>query len=190
MKNLWNFATQILHLVPKKNLKHVKGILKEFEEIEQSEEGFLASIILRILDYTKEEIGKEKKINKLLKNTNPIRQCQRNKENQPQKESSTLSSNKPGSIDPSKSQDIIPSNQKLLEGSLQEKHFNYSKEINSLGKNRSLIKNEAVILKHENEIEGEIYLPQSIKMYKVSHSLEGRPFKKLEMKDSFDHSST
>ncbi|MBW0470889.1 hypothetical protein O181_010604 [Austropuccinia psidii MF-1] len=137
MKNLWNFATQVLHLEPKKNLKHVKGILEEFEGIEEeSEEEVLTSIIIRT-NYTKEEIAKEKKLNKLLKNSTLIRQFQRNKETQPPKESSTLSFNKPESVDPSKSQDIILSNQRLLEGSLEEKYFNYSKEINSLGNNRS-----------------------------------------------------
>ncbi|MBW0565118.1 hypothetical protein O181_104833 [Austropuccinia psidii MF-1] len=173
MKNLWSFATQILHLVPKKNLKHVKGVLKEFEEIEEeSGEEFLTSIIIRISNYTKEEIEKEKKLNKSLKISTPIRQCQRNKETQPPKESSQLSSNKPESVDPSRSQDIILSNRKLLEGSLEEKYFNYSKDVNSLGNNRGLITNEEVIFKHENEVQGEISLPQSIKMYKASHSFE------------------
>ncbi|MBW0575681.1 hypothetical protein O181_115396 [Austropuccinia psidii MF-1] len=99
MKKLWGFATQMLYLVPKTNLRSVKGILMEFEDKEEEieEEELLASIITRISDYSKEEIEKEKKLKKSLNKSTPIRQCQRTQENQPQKESLTLSSYQPES---------------------------------------------------------------------------------------------
>ncbi|MBW0555106.1 hypothetical protein O181_094821 [Austropuccinia psidii MF-1] len=115
----------MLYLVAKKKLRSVKEILKEFEDNEEEleEEELIASIIISISDYSKVEIEKEKKLNKLLNKSTTIRQCQRTQETQPQKESSKFFSNKTESVDRSKYQGIIISHKEII----KKEHFTYSK---------------------------------------------------------------